>query len=234
MSAIIAELSAATGSVPVRIPIGSLLLSGKLFVPENARGLVIVANGDGDHIYDRGNAEVASYLADSGFASLLIDLLTPLERVEDAETSALRFNQALLARRIVKLTVWARSQAALRDLQIGYFASGPCADAALAAAGVSRLARAVVCRGAQVDGETIPPGGCSDVLFLVGARDTAHMRDGHEAIARLPASATLYVVPDAGHALEEPAARLRVAHLAEDWFAWTLDPQLYDRNAFVC
>jgi putative phosphoribosyl transferase len=234
MTAIAVERSAATGSVPVRIPVESMLLTGKLAVPENARGLVIVANGDGDHIYDRGNQEVASYLADSGFATLLIDLLTPLERVEDAETSALRFDQALLARRLIKLTVWARSQAPLRDLRIGYFASGPCADAAVAAAGVSRLARAVVCRGAQVDADAIPAGGCGDVLFLVGARDTAHTRANREAVAQLPASATLYVVPDAGHALEEPHARLRVSHLAEDWFAWTLDPQLFDRNNFVC
>ena len=231
MTALAMQPTVTTGSVAVRIPIGSVILSGRLAVPEAARGLVIVANGDGDHIYDRGNAHVASCLADAGFATLLVDLLTPLERVEDAETSELRFNEILLASRLVRLAAWSRSQAPLRDLAIGFLTGGPCAGAALAAARVSGIPRAVVCRGAQIDPAPTPLRVDADVLLLVGERDAAHLKATRELLARLPASARLYTVPDASHALDEPHVRSRVAHLAEDWFAWALDPQLFGAAA---
>jgi putative phosphoribosyl transferase len=226
MTALAMQPTATTGSVAVRIPVGSVILAGRLAVPEAARGLVIVANGDGDHIYDRGNDHLASYLTEAGFATLLVDLLTPLERVEDAETSELRFNEILLASRLVRLTIWARSQAPLRDLTIGFLTGGPCAGAALAAARVSGIPRAVVCRGGQIDPASTPLHVNADVLLLVGERDAAHLKASRELLRRLPASARLYTVPDASHALEELHVRPRVSHLAEDWFAWSLDPQL--------
>lgn len=208
----------------MQIPVASIYLSARLTLTENARGLVIIANGDGDHLYDRTNAYVARHLADEGFATLVVDLLTPREAVEDAETSELRFHQSLLASRLVRVTQWLRGRLAFRDLEIGYFASGLCAGAALAAASVADDVSAVVCRGARVD-LVVPQLHAvrSQVLLLVGELDTAHIAASRGAYWLLPDSARLEVVPNAGHLLDDPIALERVAHEAEHWFGETLD-----------
>lgn len=210
--------------IAMQIPVASVYLSARLTLEEDARGLVIIANGDGDHLYDESNAYVARHLANAGFATLVVDLLTPREAAEDAETSELRFHQSLLASRLVRVTQWLRSRPAFRDLEIGYLASGLCAGAALAAASVSDEVRAVVCRGARVD-LVVPQlhSVRAHILLLVGERDTAHIAASRGAYWLLPETARLEVVPNAGHLLDEPLSLLHVACEAEHWFSETLD-----------
>lgn len=212
-----------TAAMTVQIPVGSVYLRGRLMLGQGARGLVIIANGDGDHLYDETNAHIAQRLCAAGFAALVVDLLTPNEAVEDAETSALRFHQGLLASRLVKVTQWVRSGVVFSGLEIGLFASGLCAGAALAAASVSSAVRAVVCRGARVD-VVVPQlhRVRSEVLLLVGERDSAHLSASRGAYWLLPESAQLEVLPDAGHLLDEPETLEEVARQAERWFARTL------------
>ena len=210
--------------VAMQIPVSSIYLSARLTLTPEARGLVIIANGDGDHLYDETNAYVARRLTDAGFATLVVDLLTPREAAEDAETSELRFHQSLLASRLVRVTQWVRARPALGDLEIGYFASGLCAGAALAAASVASDVRAVVCRGARVD-LVVPQlhSVRSEVLLLVGEHDTAHIAASRGAYWLLPETARLELVPNAGHLLDDSVALDRVACEAEHWFAETLD-----------
>ena len=213
-----------TATMAIQIPVGAVDLRGQLMLGPAARGLIIVANGDGDHLYDETNAYVARRLYAAGFATLVVDLLTPNESVEDAETSALRFHQGLLASRLVKATQWVRSGVVFSGLEIGLFASGLCAGAALATASVSSAIRAVVCRGARVD-VVVPQlhRVRSEVLLLVGERDTAHLSASRGAYWLLPESAQLEVLPNAGHLLDEPATLEEVARQAERWFGRTLD-----------
>jgi dienelactone hydrolase len=208
----------------MQIPVASIYLCGRLVLTENARGLVIIANGDGDHLYDETNRFVAERLEDAGFATLTIDLLTPNEAAEDAETSELRFHQSLLASRLMRVTQWLRGRPVFRDLEIGYFASGLCAGAALAAASVADNVRAVVCRGARVD-LVVPQlrRVRAQVLLLVGERDTAHIDASRGAYWLLPETARLEVVPNAGHLLDDSMALDRVACEAEHWFGEALD-----------
>lgn len=213
-----------TTTTTMQIPVGSVSLKGRLVLGTRPRGLVIIANGDGDHIYDETNAFVTRHLTECGFATLTVDLLTPNEATEDAESSALRFHQGLLASRLVKVTQWARGRLILAGLEIGLFASGLCAGAALAAASVSSNIRAVVCRGARVD-VVVPQLNHvrGEVLLLVGERDTAHLNASRGAFWLLPETARLQIVPNAGHLLDAPEALDLVAREAERWFARTLD-----------
>jgi len=209
--------------VDVRIPLGTNDLRGHLMLPGGARGLVIVANGDGDHVYDETNGYVARRLYEVGFAALLVDLLTPNETIEDAETSALRFRHRLLASRLVHLTRWARARPAFRGLEIGIFASGLCGGAALAAGSVATSLTAIVCRGARVD--LIMPRlrrVRADVLLLVGERDTAHLGANRGAVRLLPESARVEIVPNSGHLLDDADPLQRVVRETEWWFARTL------------
>jgi len=223
----IAAIPDLAATVAVQVPVGSIHLRGRLMLGQAARGLVIVANGDGDHLYDETNAYIARRLCDAGFATLVVDLLTPNEAVEDAETSALRFHQGLLASRLVKVTQWVRTGVAFSGLEIGLFASGLCAGAALATASVFPAVRAVVCRGARVD-VVVPQLHRirSEVLLLVGERDTAHLSASRGAYWLLPESAQLEVLPNAGHLLDERDTLDEVARKAERWFGRTLDSHL--------
>lgn len=220
----ITSLPDLTATLAVQVPVGSAQVRGRLMLGEAARGLIIVANGDGDHLYDETNAYVARQLCAAGFATLVVDLLTPNEAIEDAETSALRFHQGLLASRLVKVTQWVRAGGVFSGLEIGLFASGLCAGAALATASVSSAVRAVVCRGARVD-VVVPQlhRVRSEVLLLVGERDSAHLSASRGAYWLLPESAQLEVLPNAGHRLDEPETLDEVARQAERWFGRTLD-----------
>jgi len=222
----ITALTDLTATMAMQIPVGSIQLRGQLMLGNAARGLVIIANGDGDHLYDQTNAYIARRLCDAGFGTLVVDLLTPNEAVEDAETSALRFHQGLLASRLVKVMQWVRAGVAFSGLEIGLFASGLCAGAALASASVFSGVRAVVCRGARVD-VVVPQlhRVRSEVLLLVGERDTAHLSASRGAYWLLPESARLEVLPNAGHLLDDPKTLNEVARQAERWFGRTLDVQ---------
>lgn len=221
--------SSRTGSSAVQIPMGPAALRGRLSLRENARGLVIIANGDGDHLYDETNAYVARHLFESGFSTLVVDLLTPNELAEDAETSELRFHQSLLASRLVRVTKWMRASLIVGDPEIGLFAGGLCAGAALAAASVLPAVKSVVCRGARVD-RVVPQlqRVRAAVLLLVGERDSAHLNANRGAYWLLPDTARLEVMPDAGHLLDESDILDHMAREAELWFASTLDKQAAD------
>ena len=223
MSSTLTARAAPDRAFAVTIPAGSVTLDGELRLPAEPRGLVIVANGDGDHLYDRGNAIVARELAAAGFAVLTVELLTAEERAEDAETSGLRFNQVLLASRLVRVTTWTRSHWALGAVDVGYFAGGLCAGAALAAAAVLPLPRSVVCRSARIDLGVLLERVCAEVLLLTGEHDAATQRASRLALARLPESARMEVVAGARHLLDEPESLEAVVRLAEAWFGETLD-----------
>ena len=145
----------------VQIPVGSASLHGRLLLGPLPRGLVIVGNGDGDHVYDETNGHIALKLYEAGFAVLIVDLLTPNEMAKDAETSALRFRHRLLAARLLRVTRWMHASSALNDVDIGLFASGLCGGAALLAGSVSSSLSAVVCRGARIDFAVPRLAGCA-------------------------------------------------------------------------
>ena len=42
-------------SLPVQIPVGTTTLSGLFALGHTVKGLVIIANADGDHLYDETN-----------------------------------------------------------------------------------------------------------------------------------------------------------------------------------
>jgi dienelactone hydrolase len=205
---------------PVEIWTTSVRLDGYLELPRNPRSLVIIANGDGDHTWDNANARVAALLADAGFATLVVNLLTRDEAAEDAETSALRFDARFLAERLVKVTRWAKARPALQGLSIEYLARGLCAGAALAAAAVTDEATAVVCCAARVELASIRLDRLdAAVLFLVGDRDVAHIGLNIGLLRRLHCEARLELVRHGTHLLDDAAACAIVAREAASWFA---------------
>lgn len=212
------------GERPVRIATPSAVIEGQLGIPASARGLVILAHAAPDSAYAAGNRYVAAVLRTNGFATLVVNLLTAREAVQDTETSDLRFRLPLLATRLAGVTAWAALHPSVRELPVGYFAGGVSASAALeSAAETPRLVGAIVARSGRPE---LAAASLRDVrapvLLLVGEHDTVNVATNQRAMERLAATARMHVIPGAGQRLDDELSLGTVAQLAAAWFERTL------------
>jgi putative phosphoribosyl transferase len=200
--------------------LGPGTLEATLAIPETPRGLVMFVHGSGSSRKSPRNRFVASRLQHAGFATLLLDLLTPEEAAEDEVTSRLRFDIDLLAGRVVAATRWTAVVPQTSGLALGYFGASTGAAAALAAAAAQpdRVA-AVVSRGGRPDlvDEATLELVRAPVLLIVGRRDEDVLELNRATLAHLRGS-RLEVVRGATHLFEEPGALDVVVRLATAWF----------------
>lgn len=207
-----------TSTRHLRIEAGAAApLTGDLTVPTQANGLVVFVHGSGSSRLSPRNRAVADALQQAGFATLLFDLLTP---EEDSDPSA-RFDIPLLAQRLAATLRWLQADPALAALPIGLFGASTGAAAALiAAAAQPARVGAVVSRGGRPDlaGEDVFARVHAPTLLIVGGADHEVLALNRQALARLPRSAELGIVPGATHLFEEHGALDQVATLASAWF----------------
>jgi putative phosphoribosyl transferase len=203
---------------------GPGVLDADLFLPVGAKGLVMFVHGSGSTRHSPRNRFVARVMQHAGLATLLFDLLTPDEAVEDEVTAQLRFDVDLLTSRVLAATRWVTALPRTRELRLGYFGASTGAAAALAAAAERpELVAAVVSRGGRPD---IVPARTLErihapVLLVVGSRDEEVLRLNRSVLRHL-ASAELSIVPGATHLFEEPGALEAVARLAAEWLGHRL------------
>jgi putative phosphoribosyl transferase len=210
----------------VRIAAGSVKLDGNLSLPDDARAVVLFAHGSGSSRFSSRNRYVASVLHQAKLATLLIDLLTSDEEAIDARTAHLRFDIALLAKRLVAATDWLTQYPATQNLPIGYFGASTGAAAALvAAAERPDVVGAVVSRGGRPDLAGLALSRVrAPTLLIVGGNDVQVIQLNRKALAQLRYEKQLVIVPGATHLFEEPGALDEVARLARDWFCRHLIP----------
>ncbi len=161
---------------------------------------------------------------DAGFGTLLFDLLTPAEAAIDERTAELRFDIALLGRRMTGAVDWLSNEPETAALPVGLFGASTGAAAALLAAAARREAvAAVVSRGGRPDLAGAALGRLrAPVLLIAGGNDRAVIELNRQALAELPANAELQIVPGATHLFEEPGALESVVQLAAAWFGRSL------------
>lgn len=192
-------------------------LQGLMGVPPSARGLVVFAHGSGSGRLSPRNQRVAAALREAGFATLLLDLLTPDEERDRANV----FDITLLAERLHQASHWGHAQAATRTLRQGLFGASTGGGAALVAASrPGNSVAAVVSRGGRPDmagaalAAVVAP-----TLLIVGGDDTQVIALNREAFAQLECEKELAIVRGATHLFEEPGTLDEVVRLAADWFA---------------
>ena len=197
-------------------------LPGDLTVPDDPSGLVLFAHGSGSSRRSPRNRAVAASLNEAGLGTLLFDLLTAEEERVDAQTGALRFDIALLGRRLTMAVDWLGGSARPAGrLPCGLFGASTGAAAALATAGERPArVRAVVSRGGRPDlAGPLLADVRAPVLLIVGGADTQILQLNEAILADLPDGSDLTVVPGASHLFAEPGALDQVARLAADWFS---------------
>jgi putative phosphoribosyl transferase len=203
------------------IPVDGGSLGATLTVPVQLSGLVVFAHGSGSGRTSPRNRLVAGVLVEAGLGTLLMDLLTPEEEVEDARTAALRFDIALLAERLTAAVDLVREDDRLPGTSVGLFGASTGAAAALVtAADRPSEVQAVVSRGGRPDlARPRLPDVRAPTLLIVGGQDVQVIEMNRSSLDELSAAETgLEIVPGATHLFEEPGALERVADLARDWF----------------
>lgn len=210
-----------------------LTLEGELAIPEGARAIVLFVHGSGSDRHGTRNSYVAAVLNNCGIATLLIDLLTPEEKKIDVMTRHIRFDIALLTKRVEGITNWIRQQRELEHLKVGYFGSSTGAAATITAA--SRLkdeegqciVKSIVLRGGRpdlADLETASRHLTAPTLFIVGSKDIPIIGINKRASKELTQtkSCELIIIQGASHLFEEPGTMEQVAKAAVEWFTFYL------------
>ncbi|XVQ08764.1 dienelactone hydrolase family protein [Spirillospora sp. CA-255316] len=207
----------------VQVPVGDVLLEGDLVEPHGSRGMIVFAHGSGSGRHSPRNRQVAIALNAEGLGTLLFDLLTAEEEIEDRRTARLRFDVPLLAGRLGQVVAWVRAEG---RGPVGLFGASTGAAAALvAAAAAPESVGAVVSRGGRPD---LAAGALKGVraptLLIVGGRDLEVLSLNQGALDGMDQGAghRLVVVPGAGHLFEEPGALEEVARLSAEWFSANL------------
>jgi predicted phosphoribosyltransferase/dienelactone hydrolase len=199
-------------------------LEGDLVTPPGAQSVILFAHGSGSSRHSTRNQYVAKVLNDAGFATLLVDLLTPQEKGIDEITRHLRFDIDLLARRLLAVSRWLLQNSETRDMKLGYFGSSTGAAAALiAAADFDDKVKAIVTRGGRPDlanPRGVLPRITAPTLLIVGDKDTPVIPLNRAALKQLSNAEAkeLAIIPGAEHLFEEPGKMEDVARIATEWF----------------
>jgi putative phosphoribosyl transferase len=195
--------------------IGPHHLAGILGVPHDAAGIVIFAHGSGSGRLSPRNNQVAAALREAGFATLLLDLLSPEEERDRGNV----FDIPLLASRLADAADWTRNRSELAKFPIGYFGASTGAAAALVAAADRQNVAAVVSRGGRPDlaGKALRAVR-APTLLIVGEADLPVIPLNSSAFAELSCEKDLVIVPKATHLFEEPGALEQVTQYATRWF----------------
>ncbi len=205
----------------VSIPIGKITLKGDLSVPPKAKAIIIFSHGSGSSRHSKRNQQVAKYLHDKEFGTLLFDLLTEEEDLNYQN----RFNIDLLTKRLAGATEWLVRVPAASECRIGYFGASTGAASALKAAALLPTIGAVVSRGGRPD---LVMDDLSYVeaptLLIVGSLDHDVLQLNKEAYIQLECEKKLEVIEGATHLFEERGAMELVCEKAAAWFQKHLQP----------
>jgi erythromycin esterase-like protein/predicted phosphoribosyltransferase/dienelactone hydrolase len=191
---------------------GHVKLDGMLVTPPKCKGLIIFAQGCGGAYNSPRNQFVATALNNSGFGTLLFNLLSE----EESKNCENIFDIGLLTKRLLVATKWLCKHSP--HLPIGYYGVSTGVAAALSAAATRPDVFAVVSRGGRPDlAMDILAKVQASVLLLVGANDEPVIPLNEMAKVNLQHSQML-LVRGASHLFEEEGALEEVVEFATDWF----------------
>lgn len=200
----------------VSINLEEVTLVGNMFIPTDAKGLVIFSHGSGSSRLSPRNNFVADVLNENKIGTFLFDLLTE----EEDKLRENRFDLDKLTSRLVAVTKWIKAKPEIKDLSVGYFgASTGSASALKAAARFGNEIKAVVSRGGRPDlaMEELPKV-TAPTMLIIGGLDEQVIELNKQAYERLTGKRRMEIVEGASHLFEEPGKLREVASLSSEWF----------------
>lgn len=202
-------------------------LEGDLAIPTGAKAIILFAHGSGSSRHSTRNQYVAEVLNKTGFATLLVDLLSSEEKEADISGRHMRYNIELLTGRFKEVTKWLLQEPQTKNLKIGYFGSSTGAAAAIIAAvrfsnDSNNIVKALVLRGGRPDlaEEQLQKIVAPTLLIVGGSDNTVIIGINKRALKELKNAKDreLAVIPGAGHLFEEAGKMEEVAKITVEWF----------------
>lgn len=198
----------------IEINLTDVRLGANLAGPEEPKALVIFAHGSGSSRLSPRNNYVADILNKRNIATLLTDLLTP---VED-KIYENRFDISLLTNRLVGVSEWAFEQISFQR-PVGFFGVSTGAASALqAAVFLDTKISAIVSRGGRPDLAKNLSKVKASTLLIIGSLDKQVIDLNRQAYDELRCEKKIEIVEGATHLFEEPGTLDVTANLAADWF----------------
>ncbi len=209
-------MSTETEISPIEITIGKIILKGILRFARDQQGLIIFSHGSGSSRLGTRNNNIAEYLKDQGFSSLLFDLLTEKED----QVYENRFDIELLSLRLTKVTQWLMEGDGMPAVPIGYFgASTGAASALISAAQMDTNIKAIVSRGERPDlAMSVLNKVKAPTLLIVGGDDVPVIELNRKAYEELAGIKKIEIIEGATHLFSEPGKLDEVAVLSANWF----------------
>lgn len=205
------------------IPSEGVWLDGTLSHAPDVRGLAVILMANAYAASNACETAIAGWLQQSGYATLVLSLVT---HQEDAKDPDARYNVPQMARRLLGVADWVGHQPALAPLSMGLIASSTTSAAAIRAAwkAPGRF-DAIVCRAGRPDlaGATPLRSLTTPIRIVVGS-DDAGAAIVTQAFELIGAERDWQVVTGAGEMFVEPDTLERFTQLAADWFALKLAP----------
>ncbi|NGO41801.1 dienelactone hydrolase family protein [Streptomyces ureilyticus] len=202
----------------VLVPASGAPLAGDLVVPGPVRSVVVITEGSSSSRGSSRDRTLADTFHRAGMGTLLLDLLTELEKRADARAARHLFDIPFLAQRLVDAIDWLDQRPETAGVPVCLF--GGDSSALLAAAERPQRVSAVVIRGGRPDLTYDALRSVrAPVLFVVGGADETDPRTNQEAPGRLSAPSEIHVVRGATHLFHEPGALEDISAAARQWFA---------------
>ncbi|HEY9756437.1 MAG TPA: dienelactone hydrolase family protein [Oculatellaceae cyanobacterium] len=201
-------------------------LEGRLFLPENAVGIVVFVHAPGRCWHSPRQLFLANRLNAAGLGTLLFHLFSLEEEMSAAGLSS-PCGQRLLCDRLVAATNWLRKCRETSKLPVGYLGWGIGASVAIEAAGyLPDAVKAVVGCSARFD-LTEPPKGEAPTLMIVGEKDAVGIDINRRFLKKSHAQEKMFeIVAGASTLFEEPGGLAYIAESALAWFTIHLDQTL--------
>jgi len=197
-----------------RIEADGTELVGELVVPSVVRGTVVLASGHGR--LTPHNQAIGTVLRAAGYATLLLDLLTP----EETGTETEEVDPGLLGERMAAGVDWVRRTPAVADAPVALLGTGRAAPGALEAAALRpEEVAAVVTHGGRVDlADEALARVRAPTLVLVQGSDSFVRELAEWTLAQVSAPTALEAVAGAEQLLHRPEEWRRVGVQAAEWF----------------
>ncbi len=214
----------------VPVAAGALVLAGELSIPQNARGIVLLAQGSKNIEQLSSYSLFADALYEAELATLLVHLLTEDEEQLDSQTQFFRFNVSILYQRIIGVAEWLAVNLETQNLSIGYFGGGPTGAAALvAAAERPDLVYAIVVGEGRIDlAQPYLARVAAPTLLMVREDDSAALQMNREALQQMPialeTNKKIESIASSAGLFEASDVLKQVVELTGQWFAQHLEP----------
>ena len=190
----------------------NIKLQGIVRIPQNAKGIILFAHGGNGIHKHQIDVFMANSLNNSGFATLLINLLTESESLDQKSA----FNVELLTKRLLVATRWVKANHA--GLAIGYFGTSIGTAAAIKASKDRLDIFAIVSLTGRPDlahevlAKTYAP-----ALLMAGANDKTNIPYNKMAKEELT-NAKIVLIPHVAQDFEDPETLKQIALHTINWF----------------